>query len=291
MRERGHGEAGTGAAAVSRALARAALCGLPLPVLGLLGAAAQADAAAPGSLYECRTIVTGTDLRDRPAGLARCFLEVLVKVSGDPALSHGQLAAEAAGEERGAVAGFSYHDRMSGLSHHDDQGSSDRPQDLAVRYDPARVDAVLARLGERPWTSARPRLSVVAGLRPGGLRLAPADRDDVAGRARGALAAAAARYGMSLALPPDEAVRLEPSPPPPSAFPAGSVPVRGTLTWNEADGGWAGTWAMAWQGEERRWEIRGASLDEAFRDAVLGAMAIMSGHGDALRAAADAARE
>lgn len=252
---------------------------------------ARAEPAVPGGLYECHTIVTGTDLRDRPAGLARCFLDVLVKVSGDPALRRDQWAAEAASKAAAAVAGISYHDRMTGLSHHDDQGSSDRPQDLAVRYDPNRVDTALARLGERPWTGARPSLSVTAVLQPGSLRLAPMDRDDLAERARGALAAAAARYGLPLALPPGEAVRLEASPVLPGAVPAEGVPVRGTLSWSEADGGWVGTWTMARQGEERRWEINGASLDEAFRAAVLGAMAVLSGHGGALRAAVEAARE
>src|SRR5579872_1013268 len=56
-------------------------------VAGLLAVAASANpvASAPG-LYEARAIVTGTDSRQRLEGFAHCLRDVLVKVSGDPAL-------------------------------------------------------------------------------------------------------------------------------------------------------------------------------------------------------------
>jgi len=43
--------------------------------------------AAAADLYEASTIVTGTVAETRSDGLARCLREVLVKVSGDPALA------------------------------------------------------------------------------------------------------------------------------------------------------------------------------------------------------------
>src|SRR5258708_19647788 len=39
-----------------------------------------------GDLYQATAIVTGTDMRQRPWGLAQCLREVLVKVSGEPKL-------------------------------------------------------------------------------------------------------------------------------------------------------------------------------------------------------------
>ena len=261
------------------------------PVAVLLVAAscwgARAEPPLPASLYECRTIVTGTDLRDRPAGFARCFLEVLVKVTGNPALHANPDAVAASQQAQTMVAGFSYRDRMTGLSRHDDQGSSDRPQDLTVGFDPARIDAVLASLGERPWAGERPRLDLTVALRPAGLRLAPADQDDLLARARAALANAAVRYGMALSS--SESVTLASAAPPPGAEPAGTVSLRGTLVWSDVENGWAGAWAMARGDREPRWDIKGASLDAAFRDAVLGAMAVLSGHPEMPQAWAEAA--
>ncbi len=61
---------------------------LMLVVVGFLGSSrpALAETAGP-SLYTAMAIVTGTDMRSRPAGFARCLREVLVKVSGNPALA------------------------------------------------------------------------------------------------------------------------------------------------------------------------------------------------------------
>jgi uncharacterized protein len=243
----------------------------------------------PNALYECHTIVTGTDLRDRPAGFARCFLEVLVKLSGDAALASDTRAVAAAERADAVVAGFSYRDRMSGLAHHDDQGSSDRPQDLAVRFDPARVDAVLARLGTRPWAGPRPSLRVAVALQPGALHLGPGDQDDLVARARAALAAAAERYDVALATPTSDAVRWDGLPAQTEMAGGETAHVRGAIGWGEADGGWVGIWTMTRQGKEHRWDIRGASLDEAFRDMLLGVMALESGHPDAIPAGAETA--
>lgn len=240
---------------------------LALSLSLLVVPASAADPPAPGALYECRTIVTGTDARDRPAGLARCFIEVLVKISGNPGLRDNPQATAAAERAEEAVAGISYRDRMSGLPRHDDQGSSDRPYDLIVHFDPARVDAALASLGDRPWTGERPTLAMLLTLELGSQP--PAVQGEIAARAHDALAAAGARYGMPLTLPGGAEV-------------PGALPLRGTLRWSDADLGWVGDWQIAWEGKDYRWGVKGVSLDEAFRDAILGAMAVLSGHGATL---------
>jgi hypothetical protein len=65
--------------------------GAQLVVLALLAASPTAYAIQQDitlARYQARTIVTGTDMRSRPAGLAVCLTDVLIKVSGDP--THGR---------------------------------------------------------------------------------------------------------------------------------------------------------------------------------------------------------
>ncbi|WP_457825469.1 DUF2066 domain-containing protein, partial [Staphylococcus aureus] len=87
----------------------------------LLTLAGAAPLVPPLRLYEARTIVTGTDLRDRPAGLARCLRDVLLQVSGDPALATDPRIADAAAHAENFVRDIDYVDRMSGIAHHDEQ--------------------------------------------------------------------------------------------------------------------------------------------------------------------------
>ena len=58
-----------------------------------------------------------------------------------------------------------YHDRYEGIPVHDEQGTHDRPHDLTVDFDHAKIDAALVAMGSRPWLSPRPRLLVVLGVR------------------------------------------------------------------------------------------------------------------------------
>jgi hypothetical protein len=57
----------------------------------------------------------------------------------------------------------------------------------------------------------------------------------------------------------------------------GTLPLNGTLRWSEPDFGWVGEWRLSWQGRDRAWRIAGVSFDEAFRDAMGGAMAVLAG--------------
>jgi hypothetical protein len=220
-------------------------------------------------LYEARVIVTGTDQRSRPWGFAQCLADVLVKVSGDPALAHDERVARLAARADTLVAGFDYWDRMTGIPHHDEQGNSDRPYDLTVRFDPAKIDAALAGLGEAPWHDERPVLVPVVFVtaRASAFLLTA---DTTAGvDQRAALADAGERYFMPLAVPALADL----------AKPVAGLPLPGTLTWSDAAHGWVAAWHLAWQGHSYAWGTQGVSFDEAFRDGVRGAMRIVSGHG------------
>ena len=96
-------------------------------------------------------IVTGTDMRQRPWGFAQTLREVLVKSSGDPRLKDDPHTAQFAVHGIGLVAYFDYVDMMAAVPLHDDQGTSDRPHKLTVYFIPAKIDALLAQLGDKPW--------------------------------------------------------------------------------------------------------------------------------------------
>ena len=219
--------------------------------------------------YEARTIVTGTDLRSRPAGMAACLADVLVKVSGDPTLRDDPRLPALQADASKYATGFDYWDRMSGISHHDEQGSSDRPYNLTVRFDRARIDAALHDLGRAPWPGPRPalvmRVHVVTGTRAA---FDVTAREPRAAGMRAALADTAEKYGMRVIVPDAGA-----------GAPADGVILAGTLTLSQAALGWVAEWRLDRQGTAYAWGVRGVNFDEAFRDGVRGAMQVLSGHG------------
>src|SRR5476649_2505976 len=92
------------------------------PVVLLLALDGAARAATDvGDLYEAQTIVTGEREETRIPGFAECLAHVLVKVSGDPLLIGDKRVAALAGQAGTFVRDFRYHDRMSGIPHHDEQ--------------------------------------------------------------------------------------------------------------------------------------------------------------------------
>src|SRR5258708_15146559 len=125
-------------------------------------AASPAHAQEADALYQAVAIVTGTDMRSRPTGFAQALREVLVKLTGEPLLLRDPRVAELAAHADTLVLSFDYVDQLAGVPRHDEQGTYDRPHDLTVRFDPARIDAALAALGEQPWRGARP--AIVPGL-------------------------------------------------------------------------------------------------------------------------------
>jgi hypothetical protein len=243
-------------------------CHRPLPaaitVTAMLLAAAAARAA---DLFEGHAIVTGTGPSSRAEALPKALRDVLVKVSGNPALAtDGRLdRLDAAAMVEDDV----FLDRMSDLPLHDEQGTRDRPWDYIAHFDPDRIRAALAQLGSPAWRGPRPRLVARIAVHDQQNRAYPMNNDANDGeRLRQALLAAADRYAMRVALPPRTR---------PDATIPDTVPLLGTLHWSDADFGWVGEWHLTWKGRNHAWRIAGVSFDEAFRDAMRGAMAIMAG--------------
>jgi uncharacterized protein len=252
------------------------------------------DGAAAGNvdgLYQARTIVTGQGEASRHGGFADCLEQVLVKVSGDPRLLDDPRVTGLAGRAGTLVADFQYRDRMAGIPVHDEQGTRDRPYDLTVAFEPARVDAALRSLGREPWGTPRPRVVVLVAVRLGPTAYLLAS-DGAHGRdQREALADAAERFGIPIALPDRAAlakVRLSYESLPtidPRRLDAaartmgGDLALGGSMRWSEAALGWIADWRLGAQGKSYRWQIRGVSFDDAFRNAMAGAAQILSGHG------------
>ncbi len=261
---------------------RALLC-LALASFG----ARAAEGVAP-DLYQDMVIVTGFDMRSRPAGFARALLDVLVKVSGDPRLAADPRAAAISRHAGALVAGFDYADPMAHRRPHDDQGSYDRSYDLTVRFAPAGVDAALRSLGAKPWAGARPvvvpLIAVQGREKPWvGTYLLTADGAEGAAQ-RASLANAAARYGLVVVLPTEaelaaRGVRLGDVPPERSTEEAGSVSVVGSIEYRPDALGWVAAWRTRAGSVDHRSSVSGVSFDAVF-DRMVGEVAVLgSGSG------------
>ena len=252
----------------------------------VLAAARPAFAAAsnPGdaALYSAYAIVTGTDMRQRPWGFAQCLKEVLVKVAGDPRLKNDPRVTGLAAHADRYVASFDYADLMAGIPKKDDQGSYDRPHRLTVHFDPAKIDALLAQLGDKPWHGQRPMIVPVLMIRgpkpPSYILSAETPRGE---EQRGAFTEAATEFGMSVRIPTEHELgawvatidNFQPKPPPANGSEA---IVTGTLEWSETLPGWIGKWQTRWNGRDHRWAISGVNYDAAFRDIVRGVVLLAS---------------
>ncbi len=244
---------------------RAAALLIPLLLAPLLAP----GAARAAGLYEAQAITTGTDGRERPAALAACLAQVLAKVSGNPALIDDPRVAVLGPAAPGLLAGLAYLDRTGDLPKHDEQGTRDRPYDLLARFDPSGIDAALLGLGEIPWLVNRDRPRVLADIsitpRGGGPALALLADTDGDERHRAALLAAADRFGLPVLL------RLSDGAPP-----LAPAVLHGRVAWG--GDGWDAAWTLHWAGQQHAWSIRGVSFDDAYRNAVAGAAAALSGH-------------
>lgn len=259
-----------------RAAPNRGLSGLGLWML-LCVFAAGARAEEAGALYQADAIVTGTDMRQRPWGFAQCLREVLVKVSGDPRLHDDPRVVALADHADRFVASFDYLDLMAHLKRNDDQGSYDRPHRLTVRFDPMKIDALVAELGDTPWRGERPvvvPILTVTGPKPPAYLLTaetPRGTDQ-----RGAFVNAASEFGMNIRVPSEaEIAELRKE-----GEKAGEAIVIGTLDWSETLPGWIGRWHMRWHGAEHEWGIKGVNYDAAFRDVVRGVVEVASGRGE-----------
>jgi hypothetical protein len=268
-----------------------------LAALVMLGCG-MAGAGEVDDLYRAETIVTGQGKESRRLGFAACLEQVLVKVSGDPRLLGDPGAAALAGQAGSFVTGFAFHDRMAGIPVHDEQGTRDRPYDLTVGFDAGKIDAALRSLGREPWSAAsRPRLVVFLGVRIGTTSYFLASDGERGRDQREALAAAAASFGMPMALPDQAALagaglsypklaRADPSSLDAAAQAiGGDLALAGDLLWSEEALGWIANWRLDVRGKSHHWQIRGVSFDDAFRNAIAGAAQILSGHGQPNRPA------
>jgi uncharacterized protein len=256
-------------------------------VLGAAGLPAFADdtLSPDAALYTANAIVTGTDMRQRPWGFAQCLREVLVKLAGDPRLRNDLRVATLADHADRYVASFDYVDLMAGIPKKDDQGSYDRPHRLTVHFDPAKIDALLAQFGDKPWRGARPAIVPVLMIRepkpPSYILSAETPRGE---EQRGAFVEAAREFGMTVRIPTEHELgawvaTIDNFAPKPPATDGSEAVVTGTLDWNETLPGWVGKWRTKWNGRDHRWDISGVNYDAAFRDIVRGVVLLASGRG------------
>jgi len=258
---------------------------------GLLASVLMVVAAGSGgaedfaALYTADAIVTGTDMRQRPWGFAQCLTEVLAKVAGDPQLGDDPRVAVATEHADRLVTAFDYVDLMAGIKKKDDQGSYDRPHRRTVHFDPAKIDALLAELGETPWCGERPvvvPVLLVHGPKPPSYVLSV---DEPRGEAqRGSFRTWADAYGMTVRFPNETelagwgaAADYLPAALPASA--PGEAVVTGTLDWSETLPGWVGQWRLRWHGTDHKWRISGVNYDAAFRDILRGVVLLAAERG------------
>jgi uncharacterized protein len=251
-----------------------------------------AMAAAVDDLYRAQTTVTGQGEANRIIGFAACLEDVLIKVSGALKLAGDPRLAQYKSRAADFVRAHRYHDQMSGTPTRDEQGTRDRPYDLMVDFDQKKIDDLLAALGVKPWLARRPVVGVFVAMEQGVTKYIVTADAERSFAPREALLAAAARRGMTIALPGVaalaksriDAAELAKLPSATLAARAagqgGAVALVGRLVWDDRRLGWTTAWQMEWQGRPHRWRFRTVTFDEAFRRAIGGAAQILSDNGD-----------
>jgi hypothetical protein len=277
---------------LTRSWARLTLVLLVLLILLPGESIAQSDTL--DDLYTTRTIVTGHDERNRPAGFRLCFQDALVKLSGDAGIVNDRQFEAFAAKAGEYVSKFSYRDRLEGKPIHDEQGTYDRPYFLTCEFDHEKIDRVLKSLGRNPWLEQRPRLILflaVHGRTDSGLLSSDGAFDP---DMRESLANAAGRYGLPVNLPSTATLQSNRTRLNTVATTAGdrllrtaeqsggNLPLIGDLRWSDAAHGWVATWRLETKSRRYRWSVRGVNYDEAFRIAVRGAARVLSGNGKPL---------
>ncbi|GLH75175.1 hypothetical protein SSBR45G_00830 [Bradyrhizobium sp. SSBR45G] len=239
--------------------------------------------AGAGDLYSAQTVVTGQGADNRQAGFAICLEDVLIKVSGAYQLSGDARLAPFKAKASDFVAGFDYHDQMSGKPKHDEQGTRDRPYDLTVSFDHGRIDDLLQKLGVKPWPAPRPSVGVIVAMTSGSRSFLVVSDDRQSDLQRDALRAAAAKRGLDIVLPTtSQATRIDigrAALPPAALLPGAEMTLLGHLTWDEAKLAWESQWQLDAAGAKRRWRLRGATFDDTFRRGLGDVAQILSGNG------------
>lgn len=265
-------------------------------ILGLAGALAAGvrplAASALSDLYQARTIVTGQRIETRIPGLKLCLAEVLVRVSGDPRLMHHPALPGYQNSAEAPVSHLAYRDLYAFRPIKDEQGTRDRPYEMTVEYDPAKIDAILAAMGSKPWLGERPRLVVFLAVQHIASSFILTSTVDAGDLMRESFADSAWRYAMEVVIPSEAllskaGLSVETLASQPLGRLAGLVdravgqtPLLGSLKWNHDLLGWTAEWQIMAGTSEHRWGIGGVNFDAAFRSAVGGAAQILSGNGD-----------
>lgn len=261
-------------------------------LLTLLFVSGAFAAGAPAELYQAKPIVTGTGEKNRKLGFALAFKDVLVKVSGDPRLLNDPRVDLLSTDAGSLVAEFKYRDRMEGIPIHDEQGSHDRPHDLTTLFVPEKIDAVLASLGSRPWPDPRPTVTLLLGVRNGDRTFVLSSDGERGIDMRDSLAQASVKIAIPATLPTSAALEAagltqETLPDADAATlekiatdAGGKFPLIGSLVWSDKELGWIADWRIDLGGKPYRWQIRGVSFDDAFRNAIRGTARVLSGNGN-----------
>ena len=200
--------------------------------------------AGESDLYRANAIVTGRDnLAERERGTREAFLAVLAKVGADPSV-----AKQAKSEDpESFVLERRYTDRKAGVQISDEQGTRDRSFVLEVRFDPARVDALLRSLGREPWRGERPPLLVRLRVTDTMATYEVTQESERGWGHREAILAAGRKAGMPVVLPPAHAARV----------------LSGEMRMTP-DGYWRTEWRLG--GE--RWTVGPATFDRAIENGI-----------------------
>ncbi|MEO8559876.1 MAG: DUF2066 domain-containing protein [Rhodospirillales bacterium] len=242
----------------------------------------------PG-LYHGLAIVTGTLEPERSRGFRLALRDVLVKVSGEAKLLDDKTLQPILDNAKDYVIAFDYEDRKKGMKINDEQGTRDRPHDLRVLFDRAKIDALLAERGLQPWSAERPQLLTLIVVRfPANSYVLSAD-GQLGYAQRLALDAASTRRGVPSLLPTmtalngakltqDRIAKLSSGEL--AKLPAalgGEMALRGVMVWDDKMPGWRTDWTLVGNGRDRRWHTDNASFDDAFRSGIGESAAILAG--------------
>ncbi len=253
----------------------------------------DASEAARLALCTTWTVVTGREEPNRLRGFGICLEYALVKASGDPSLRTDPRLAGWIATAAPFVRSFSYRDIKEGKPIHDEQGSYDRPHVLTVVFEPEAIEKSLAVLGRGIWVTPRPVVAVavaVSNVRAS-FALSASGTVDRSADMRASLRQASDRVALPVVLPGEDALTpfgaegrgLEDAPTAPLAALAATTGAQallvGRMAFREEAVGWVADWRLERSGTLHRWGIRGVNFDAVFRNGLLGAGQVLSGHG------------
>ncbi len=243
------------------------------------------------NVYLSNTRVTGQREETRLPGLERCFIDQMVKASGDPRLAENPEVIAMSKNSSFAIREYAYVDLYAGRPIMDEQGTRDRPYEMTVYYRPDKIDGALAKVGSKPWGKNRPKVMVVLKVQHIARNFILTSHGEFGDLMRESFDLASYKYGMPIALVPgsllDEASlsfeELSESKLPAldalAARAEADLALFGVLKWEPKVLGWVADWHMNGNGAQHHWHIKGVNFDAAFRNALAGAAQILSDNG------------